>query len=501
MWVASVVVLALVTTAAAILAAGSDPPAATPPKPNERAAKQAAAVPYDFDGDGSQEIALGMPGSGRSHAGVVVVRDGQRGLASADTVLTPAAARLKRLTGDEGFGTSVASADFDRDGRADLAVSAPGRDLVAVIHGTDKGLRSGDVERIHASDMPIYEGRGRFGSRLLATDMNGDHFGDLVVGAPGADKDATGSGAIQILFGGANGIRTREAQTIFRPVTTWAGFGTKLRAGDVNGDHRVDIVEGAPDGTVPGHASVCASPKKGRRVACRPLVGPVSSGTSGLAVADVNDDEIDDVIQGDAVVEPAAALLSAVGGEVRVYFGRRRTGPGGAPKVLDQRPGYVLGADEEGDLFGAGVDAGDLDGDGYADIVVSAPGEDEADEDGVLVSDVGSVSVLRGARSGMAVAGNTRFYATSGIPGELTANDATGWSVGVLDVSGDKRPDVVAVDPRRGPDGGQHLPPRRSEWAVRAAGDEGLASAAGRRECPEPADRSDAHRPSGRGVR
>jgi serine/threonine protein kinase len=443
---AMVPLLALATTAAAILAADSDPPARSSTPEAQTAApkpKPEAAVAYDFDGDGSQEIALGMPGSGKAHAGVVVVRDGQRAEAAGDALLTPAVARLKRLTGDEGFGTSIASADFNGDGRADLAVSAPGRDLVAVIHGTGEGLRGGRVKRIGASEIRANDGPGQFGSRLLATDMNRDGFGDLVVGAPNADKDAGGSGSVQILFGSRGGIRTSTTQLIPRPVDAWAGFGTKLRTGDVNGDKRVDLIEGAPDGAVPGHASVCTNRKKRRRVKCRPLVGPVSSGTSGLAVADVNGDGIDDVIQGDAVAEPAALLQgAAVGGEVRVYLGRRGALPR-LTKVLDQRRGYVPGYDEVGDQFGAGVDAGDLDGDDYADVVVAAPGEDEAGSDDVALLDVGSVSVLRGARHGMAVSSNARFFPTHGIGRDLTAHDETGWSVAVLDVTGDKRPDLA----------------------------------------------------------
>jgi hypothetical protein len=157
----------------------------------------------------------------------------------------------------------------------------------------------------------------------------------------------------------------------------------------------------------------------------------------------MDNDGIDDVIQGDSVVEPEAAQNSAPGGEVRVYLGRR-SGLPSDPTVLDQTPVWVPGKDEAGDEFGHAVDAGDLDGDHYADIVVSAPGEDEFREaDATNVEDVGSVTVLRGARSGYAVGLNERFYPTAGIRREPTAGDGTGWSVAVLDVSGDKRLDVV----------------------------------------------------------
>jgi hypothetical protein len=434
--------MALAAAAVAVWALPSDAPQSKPPPvaPEAKAARQPAAVPYDFDGDGSQELALGMPGSGREHAGVVVVRDGRRSDASADTVLTAGGVGLGGDLAGIGFGTSVASADFDGDGRADLAISAPGRDLVEVIHGTKNGLSHGRVEHVRANEIRTLGGKGRYGSRLLASDINRDGFGDLVVGAPAADVGEGGSGLIQIVFGGKKRLRSEAPQNVPRPVGSWVGFGTKLRSGDINGDGNIDLVEGAadlPDGTVLGHGSYCLGRKNGTMRKCVELKGADSSGTSALALADVTGDHRDDIIQGDAVVEQTAVGQVAVGGEVRVWRGGR-SGPATEPFVIDQQRGGIPGDDEFGDGFGAGVDAGDLDSDGYADMVVAAPGEDE---NGVL--DAGAVSVIRGGHVGRAATGHSRFYQSFGIPGDPTAGAEVGWSIAVLDMSGDGKLDVA----------------------------------------------------------
>jgi serine/threonine protein kinase len=434
--------LALAAAAVAVWALPSDPPQSKPPPAGAKAkaARPPTAVPYDFDGDGSQELALGMPGSGREHAGVVIVRDGRRSDASADTVLTAADARLGGDLAGIGFGTSLASADFDGDRRADLAISAPGRDLVAVIHGTQEGLSQGRVEHIRAKEIRTLGGAGRYGSRLLASDINRDGHSDLVVGAPAADRGEGGSGLIQIVFGGSKRLRSGAPQTVPRPVGSWVGFGTKLRSGDINGDGNIDLVEGAADrsdGTVLGHGSYCLGRKNGIMRKCVELEGSDSSGTSALAIADVTGDHRDDIIQGDAVAEPAAVGRAAVGGEVRVWRGGR-SGPAAEPLVIDQQTGAIPGDDEFGDGFGAGVDAGDLDGDGYADMVVAAPGEDE---NGVL--DAGAVIVIRGGHAGRAATGHSRFFQSFGIRGALTAGAEVGWSIAVLDMSGDGKLDVA----------------------------------------------------------
>jgi serine/threonine protein kinase len=425
----AVALLFLATSAAVILVSESDPPERSTPEAQAAVPGPVKpAIPYDFNGDGHPELAVGLPSSGPSQAGAVVVRGRPQSPRASNAVLTTASVGLDSVDGKEDFGTSVASADFDRDGYADLAASAPGRDLVFVIHGSKRGLHGRDSERIRPTEIRT---PGRYGSRLLAADLNGDKRGDLVVGAPGAGADQVGSGAMEILLGGREQMRTGDPKTVQRSVEAWKDFGVKLRAGDVNRDGHVDLVEGAPDspdGLSAGHLSFCEGTTSGRPKPCR-AVGSTPTGTTALAVADVNNDRYDDIIQGDGIASPD----EPVGGQIKVWLGGRR-GPRSKPIVIAQGADGIPGSDEAGDSFGRGVDAGDLDHDKYDDIVVSAPGED---------FNAGEVTVIRGGRHGVARSSHAVFGLGSGLPGVQLAGRRAGWSIAVLELSGDTRLDLA----------------------------------------------------------
>ena len=111
--------------------------------------------------------------------------------------------------------------------------------------------------------------------------------------------------------------------------------------------------------------------------------------------------------------------------------------------MLDQR-GALPGTDEAGDAFGTTVGAADLDDDGYADIVVGAPGEDSELTSGAIVPDSGALTVIRGGPSGRARTGHAGFAKTSGIRGTPVPFEELGASLTVMDIAGNGRPEVVA---------------------------------------------------------
>ena len=164
---------------------------------------------------------------------------------STPSVVTPRDAGVPApYDADDGFGTSPQSADFNRDGRADLAIGVPGRELVAVLYGDADGILEGRRDSHSNRGLP---GGSRYGNRLVAGDFNGDGYADLAVGAPGEEVATPDTGAIELLLGGPDGLTTEGARTIRRPSGEYSSFGSRLRGGDVNGDGHLDLVEGAPD--------------------------------------------------------------------------------------------------------------------------------------------------------------------------------------------------------------------------------------------------------------
>ncbi|HWM12689.1 MAG TPA: protein kinase [Solirubrobacteraceae bacterium] len=376
-----------------------------------------AAEPYDFDGDGDRELMVGMARS--SGTGRTVVRD-DRGF----IVITPRDAGLPPpYDADDLFGVSPASGDFDRDGHADLAIGAPGRDAVAVLYGSRRGL-SGRRQTFALGDARMPRAAGAYGTKLLAADLNADDFADLAIGAP-SNRPVPGTGAVQILFGSTRGLTGSRARSIRSPDASFAMFGSRMRAGDLNGDGRVDIVEGASDEPgVAGHGSYCAGSVDGPR-SCRPLG---EGGSSSLAVADVTGDDFGDVVQGDSD--------DAGGGVVRLWPGSRRGPEPEAIEITEDSP-TVPGDALPGHEFGRAVDAGDLDGDGFADMIVGVPG---------YADGAGAFTVVRGGPDGHARDGHGHFdKGDPGVPGEPAPDERFGSGLGLLRLPGDDLLDVAVT--------------------------------------------------------
>jgi hypothetical protein len=392
-------------------------------------------TPFDFDGDGREELVLALPGSARRGggvaSGVVLVHEGPG--VSESAVITAADVGVPRPFRDsDRFGAGLASADFDRDGRADLAIGAPGRELVALAYGTPAGLDGKRSQRIDATATRLPPGGGRYGLGLAAGDLNADGFGDLVIGTPGRSPTRPGVGALQIVFGSPAGLDVSRARTIPPPGEPLADFGNRVRVGDIDDDGHVDVIAGAPDrlsAAASGHLTYCPGTRRGP-TGCERLGVTADGGTSSLAIADVNADGYEDIVQGDGTGEPAD------GGEVRLWLGGPR-GPSARPTAIDQDSRYVRGVDEAGDGFGTIVDVGDVDSDGFADMVVAAPYKHRG---------AGAVTIIRGGRRGYALSGSSTWDKRQpGVPGTAAADDRFGSALGLLRLTDDDRLDLVVI--------------------------------------------------------
>lgn len=172
----------------------------------------------DFNGDGADDLSVGVPGEDFS-TGVVHILYGRRGagLTANGTQLWSQDTDGIKGTAEkfERFGAALAAADFDGDGRADLAIGIPneavsgfaGAGAVQVLRGSSGGLTSFDqLWNLNVSGVRgIATTDDHFGATLAWGDFNGDGRADLAIGIPGRENGfVTDAGAVQALYGSSS---------------------------------------------------------------------------------------------------------------------------------------------------------------------------------------------------------------------------------------------------------------------------------------------------------
>jgi hypothetical protein len=249
------------------------PASPDPAEPGERFGYAVAAG--DFDGDGRDDLAVGVPHDfvGETSVGGVAIYYGVDAAAGglptvADLVLHQGADGLPgTAAAGDWFGAALAIGDFDGDGYDDLAIGAhfdgdPGvgsSGSVTVAYGGASGLLPFAGVLLHQGRVAMAddaESNDAFGAALVTGDFDGNGFEDLIASHPNENTSVFREGALTAMMGGAGGLISR-----FRFVAgTLVGLpsggnqhaGRALAVGDFDGSGFSDLGVGVPFNDVGG---------------------------------------------------------------------------------------------------------------------------------------------------------------------------------------------------------------------------------------------------------
>lgn len=438
-----------------------------------------SAVAYgDFDGNGYDELAVGIIGeessSGPKNCGNIQILSGgdywMDGINSYFVGTTSCQTDMQQ-------GTSLTVADFDQDGHDDLVVGMPYYDGVPgsdnnekdagaayILFGNSNGLKN--AERISfyqitytgtlAGNVIYAQKNQRAGFSLAAGDFDGNGFPDLAIGTPGDDDEM---GYVKIFYFLANREYIKsDPQFIHQDTSGIAGgrekgdqFGFSLAAGYFDSDHYADLAVGVPYESIgdvknAGAVNVIYGSIEGLNGDGDQMWHQDQSNIVGycekddffgysLAAGDFNDDGLDDLVIG----IPGEEGQSTDIGAIHILYSNSNG--------LSSKDDIASIPLFWGNRLGTSVATGDINGDGYDDIVAGAPSK----TCGTFESNCdhpGSVIAYFGGHYGADTDNYRMLYqGLYGVDGELEDHDLFGAAVAIGNANNDPYADLAVGVP------------------------------------------------------
>lgn len=340
----------------------------------------AALVTGDLDGDGMEELIIGVPVSSvtldwsRRSSGTLYVLKGRKSFSpridlkeSVDTIIYGA-------EGGQKAGTTMAVGDFNGDGRDDLLIGAPlaspevggetrsGAGMAYLLYGQVQLPRDMDLKKDANVRFLGTERDDGAGFTVAMGDINGDGVDDVVIGAPTARHlNVVRRDVLDDLLGTTD--RDPMGQAFFRRGAsggaegeTYVVFGGE----DISGD--IDLKRRA-------HITLYGDRYEEDFSGDVNLIGVGEDSGSAVATGDINGDGIDDVMIGAPFGSAQVTATERVGRVYAFYGAKGLAGTFGLARHSD----FVLYGHRTGDRTGASIIAADVNGDGKDDMVVGAP--------------------------------------------------------------------------------------------------------------------------------